>query len=159
MYHAMRAASDAVTRELLHDVTMRNVELKLPVRETDGFDRESCIAALRAGEDDCGKLQRPAFALAWRKRASEPIDLPVLQLGPATLLLLVSESFIEYQLAAQQMRPDDFVMVMGYGNGAPGYICTDIAYEQGGYESGRPAYTGVGAEAVMMDGLRAALAT
>jgi hypothetical protein len=158
MVAAMRAASDAVERQPLGDVTMRNVELMLPVRETDGFDQATCQAVLRDEVDDpFNKAQRPAFALAWRKRAGQPIDLPVLELGPATLLLLPAESFIEFQIAAQQMRPDGFVMTMAYGNGAPGYICTDIAYEQGGYESGRPAYTGVGAEAVMMNGLRAAL--
>jgi len=157
MYAAMRAASDAVERQPFGDVAMRSVAMMLPVRETDGFDQATCEASLRSSEDDCGMLQRPSFALAWRKRASKPVDLPVLELGPATMLLLPGESFIEFQLAAQQMRPNGFVMAMAYGNGAPGYVCTDIAYEQGGYESGRPAYTGVGAERVIMDSLRGRL--
>ena len=49
-------------------------------------------------------------------------------------------------------------MVLGYGNGGPGYLCTDVAYYQGGYESNLPAYTGRGAEAVVRDTLRQSLA-
>ena len=38
-----------------------------------------------------------------------------------------------------------------------GKICTDIAYDQGGYESNLPAYTGRGAEAVVRETLRKAV--
>ena len=41
---------------------------------------------------------------------------------------------IEYQLHAQSARPDRFVAVAGYGEGGPGYICTDAALAEGGYE-------------------------
>ena len=34
---------------------------------------------------------------------------------PAQLVLLPAESYVEYQLLAQKLRPDDFVLVMGYG--------------------------------------------
>jgi hypothetical protein len=33
------------------------------------------------------------------------------------------------------MRPDLFVAMTAYGEYAPGYICTEIAYGQGGYEA------------------------
>jgi hypothetical protein len=45
------------------------------------------------------------------------------------------ELFVEYQLAAQKMRPDLFVAMAAYGDYAPGYIGTEIAYGQGGYET------------------------
>jgi len=32
------------------------------------------------------------------------------------------------------VRPDRFVAVAGYGEGGPGYICTDEAHAEGGYE-------------------------
>jgi hypothetical protein len=50
------------------------------------------------------------------------------------VLHLPGEPFIEYQLAAQELRPDRFVCVAGYGDGGPGYIPTDQAYLEGGYE-------------------------
>ena len=46
------------------------------------------------------------------------------------------ELFIEYQLAAEKMRPDATVCMAAYGDYGPGYIGTEIAYTQGGYETG-----------------------
>jgi hypothetical protein len=45
------------------------------------------------------------------------------------------ELFVEYQLAAQALRPDAFVCMAAYGDYGPGYIGTEIAYSQGGYET------------------------
>ena len=49
------------------------------------------------------------------------------------------ELFVEYQLAAQKLRPDLFVAMAAYGDYSPGYIGTEIAYSQGGYESSERA--------------------
>jgi len=63
-----------------------------------------------------------------------PIELSRLTLGPAEIVHLPGEPFVEYQLFAQERRPDRFVAVAGYGDGGPGYLCTDAAYGEGGYE-------------------------
>jgi hypothetical protein len=47
---------------------------------------------------------------------------------------LPGEPFVEYQLLAQELRKDLFVAVAGYGDGGPGYIPTDRAFLEGGYE-------------------------
>ncbi len=80
---------------------------------------------------------RPSYTLAWLERcaaAKEPILLSALKLGDVTLLHLPAESFIEYQLAAQQIAPSRFVAVAAYGDGGPWYIPTEAAFPQGGYE-------------------------
>ena len=59
---------------------------------------------------------------------------PLRRLGPALLLHLPGESFIEYQLKAQQARKDAFVCTASYGDGGMGYIPTDKAFFEGGYE-------------------------
>ena len=51
------------------------------------------------------------------------------------MLHLPGELFVEYQLNAQKLRPDLFVAMAAYGEYAPGYIGTKIAYTQGGYET------------------------
>jgi hypothetical protein len=78
-----------------------------------------------------------AKTLAWARRcvAGETIDLQCLRLADARVLHMPGELCVEYQLAAQQMRPDLFVAMTAYGEYAPGYICTEIAYSQGGYEA------------------------
>jgi hypothetical protein len=40
------------------------------------------------------------------------------------------------ELPAQRMRPADFIAMAAYGDNAPSYIGTEIAYTQGGYEVG-----------------------
>ena len=55
------------------------------------------------------------------------------------MLHLPGELFVEYQLAAQKLRPDLFVAMAAYGDYGPGYIGTEVAYPQGGYETGPQA--------------------
>jgi hypothetical protein len=54
----------------------------------------------------------------------------------------------DYQLYAQRSAPDDFVAVAAYTDLGPGYICTDKAFEEGGYEPTDTA-VGPGSEAVL----------
>jgi hypothetical protein len=74
--------------------------------------------------------------IAWIRRCmlGEPIDFSCLRVGPAYIVHLPGESFVEYQLAAAEMRPDAFVCVAAYGEYGSGYIGTAAAYDQGGYE-------------------------
>ena len=79
-----------------------------------------------------------ASELIWLRRchAGETIDVSCLRLGKARVLQLPGELFVEYQLAAQRLRPDLFVAMAAYGDYGPGYIGTEEAYPQGGYETG-----------------------
>jgi hypothetical protein len=94
------------------------------------------------------KLGRPgpllyiqAAELAWleRQAAGHTFDIGCLRLGTVRLLHLPGELFVEYQLAAQAMRPDLHVALAAYGDYAPAYIGTEIAYPQGGYETSADA--------------------
>ena len=75
--------------------------------------------------------------LAWLRscKAGIGIDLSCLRLGPARVLHMPGELLVEYQLNAQKLRPNLFVAMAAYGEYAPGYIGTKLAYEQGGYET------------------------
>ena len=100
---------------------------------------------------------KAANELVWLRRckAGDTIDVACLRLGKARVLHLPGELFVEYQLAAQKLRPDLFVAMAAYGDYAPGYIGTEIAYPQGGYETS-PASSLVapGVERVLMDVVR-----
>jgi len=63
-----------------------------------------------------------------------PIEVSSLQIGPVHLLHLPGEPMVHYQLYAHEQMPDDFVAVAGYGDGSPGYLCTEKAFDEGGYE-------------------------
>lgn len=82
------------------------------------------------------------------------IELSRLTLGPAEIIHYPGEPFVEYQLAAQQMRPDRFVCFAGFGEYGPGYISTEIGHFQGGFEAERWCRTAAGAERVLLDATR-----
>jgi hypothetical protein len=92
--------------------------------------------ALLLVDEKAAKAKRgnAAFQLAWLKWIDRPIDFTCLDLGKALILHLPGEPFIEYQPKAQDLRKNRFVCVAGYGDGGPGYIPTDWAYLEGGYE-------------------------
>lgn len=159
IYRAMAASEQSAKRAALSKIDFRLVPLPLPMREEPTFTRADFEAELNNPTLSYGERARGAIGLTWRNRAESGnvIQVPVIGLGPATIIHLPGEPFIEYQLAAQQMNPERFVMTIGYGDGAPGYIPTDAAFDQGGYESGRWALVAPGVEAVMMKALRDAV--
>ncbi len=101
--------------------------------------------------------QRLAAArnLAWAKRCERvaKIDIACLHIGPAYVLHMPGELFVEYQLAAQKMRPNAPVMMAAYGDYGPGYIGTAIAYTQGGYETGPPSRVSPKVEEVLLEAM------
>lgn len=70
-----------------------------------------------------------------RVQSGKPIQISCLDLGNNSLLFMPGELFVEYQLAATQMRPDRHVLMAAYGDYGPFYIGTRVAYPQGGYET------------------------
>ena len=98
--------------------------------------------------------------LAWLRRcqAGDTIDVGCLTLGEARVLHMPGELFVEYQLAAQELRPDLFVCMAAYGDYAPWYIGTDIAYDEGGYETSEGAsLVRPGSEAALVRAMRTLL--
>lgn len=89
-----------------------------------------------------------ALGLSWSKRVGrgEPVDVASIDFGPAQFLLLPAESFVEFQLAAQRVRPGGFVVVAGYGECGPGYIPTEAARAEGYVEEHAYCWVAAGAE-------------
>jgi hypothetical protein len=79
---------------------------------------------------------RPSYQVAFARRieAGQPIVISALKINGLGMLHLPAESFVEYQLAAQQMVPDRMLATAAYGDGGPWYIPTDEEYDCGGYE-------------------------
>jgi len=85
-----------------------------------------------------------------RTKAGKKIDISCLSLGRARILNMPGELFVEYQLAAKAERPDLFVAMAAYGDYGPGYICTDAAYREGGYEASSASGVTGEAETVLL---------
>ncbi|MDQ3623069.1 MAG: hypothetical protein M3463_11345 [Verrucomicrobiota bacterium] len=118
------------------DVGWQVLPVAMPVRDT--LDEKQLLAKLTDTTLRQSDRIRTARDLTFLRRArgGHQIPLACLQLGSARVLHMPGELFVEYQLAAQQMRPQDFVAMAAYGDYGTGYIGTEIAYNQGGYETG-----------------------
>jgi hypothetical protein len=135
IYAGMVAAWKATERMPVAGWTWRVEPVKLPPRAEPSFGEEQSTKDLRDPKQTKARRNNAAFQLAWLKRTDTPIEITALDFGPKlTTLHLPGEPFIEYQLAAQKLRPDSTVCVAGYGDDGPGYIPTAPAYLQGGYE-------------------------
>ena len=133
VYTAMREAWEATERRPIDRFDVRSIHLDLPLRSSAGFTQEDQQHELRDPALPTSTRALAATGLSWWKRHDEGkrLDIPVVDFGSARLLLLPGETFVQYQLWAQQMRPDLFVLAVGYGDCAPGYIPTRQAGADG----------------------------
>lgn len=131
LHQGMRDAWDAARRVPLDEVSFRSRNLRLEPRSSAGHQRADYENQLAKNSPTSQQILA-ALGLSWRQRVAKdiPIDVPILDFGPAQFLLLPAESYVEYQLYAQQLRPDSFVMVAGYGECGPGYIPTEQAWQE-----------------------------
>src|SRR5690606_26541336 len=86
-----------------------------------------------------------------------PLNLPCVDINDTALVLLPGESYIEYQLAAQSMRPDAFVCVAGYGDAATGYVPTDQHWKDGDTNLTDWCWVAPGAESVLLAAMAKAM--
>lgn len=152
----MKAAWEATGRMPIQakDVGWKSVPVSLPpARFLD-------MAALRqmVANEGANMMQRlrSARQLAWVERcaAGYELDVSCLSLGNVAVLHLPGELFIEYQLAAQAIRPEMPTVMAAYADYGPGYIGLQKSYDQGGYETGEASLVSPEVEGVLMDALR-----
>jgi hypothetical protein len=134
IYAAMKAAWKATKRHPLTTWQWRVEPIRMPPRREKSFGAEQSRKVLEDAKATKPQRGNAAFQLGWLRRLDRSIELTCLDLGKALVLQLPGEPFIEYQLKAQELRKDAFVCVAGYGDGGPGYIPTDRAFLEGGYE-------------------------
>ncbi len=134
------------------DWATREVDLPL----ADWYNETEHEALLKDTTLDLAPRLRAARDIAWARRCRDgrAISIARLRLGPIDVLHLPGELFVEYQLAAQALRPNTFVCTAAYGNYGCGYIGTAEAYAQGGYETGNVSRVSPRVETVLMGVIR-----
>jgi hypothetical protein len=159
IHQGMLAAWENTRRHPLGPIGFRNVPMKLGPRRGPGFDLEDFRRILADPRQTRLARFEAALGLSWRKRldAGHVIGVPAIDFGPAQIVLMPAETFVQYQLWAQQERPDSLVMTLGFGECAPGYIPTakDAA---DGYDDHYSWIEFPACEAVLRRALRQALA-
>lgn len=136
MVAAMRAAVSDTRRVALTGLDWATADVAFAARLEPEWAETTARQRLASASAPPTERLKAALDVAWLERIRErpSVEISRLRLGPVTLLHLPGEGFIEYQLYAQNLRPDEFVAVAAYGESGPGYICCDAALAEGGYE-------------------------
>lgn len=88
------------------------------------------------------ELQWKVLSLSQRDAAGKPLPTPLeteiaaARVGNAAVVFLPGEPFVETALAIREASPWPMTMVVGYSEDYIGYIPTDSAFDNGGYEIG-----------------------
>ncbi len=132
----MRESIASTRLEPAPDLKWQRLNFQLPKKGSP----EASPATLRSRLENPGSLSgqdlyRSAISLSFAERR-RPLQAFSLTLGRVHVVLLPGEPMLEFQMYAQQERPDQFIAVAGYGDMSPGYLCTDLAFSEGGYEPG-----------------------
>jgi hypothetical protein len=148
----MEAAIGATRFVAAGPMQWRTLDLKLPLYAPPDRTMEENRATLA----DTSLLDKVriggASRIAFAERLARPVAVSSLQIGRIHILDLPGECFVTYQLFAQHSAPGDFVAVAAYSEAGVGYVCTDKALEEGGYEPGG-SNVGPGTEALLKDAI------
>lgn len=157
----MRKAWENTQRSPLtaNDVEWITDDVALPPREEVTLEEERTRLADTTLDENVRMRAAREVALLERHAAGKKIAIAVLKIGPAYVVHMPGELFIEYQLAAQALRPENMVCMAAYGDYGPGYIGTEVSYDEGGYETGLyVSRTAPTVDNVLIDTLRNVLA-
>ena len=133
IHDAMAASEATMERQKIDSLRWVVEEAWLPPRED--LEEESLLTQIRRETGSAKIRSKAALILAYLRRREEPIPLTCLHLNDRVAIVhLPGETFIEYQLHAQAVRPDAFVAVAGYGDLGTGYITLERSFLEGGYE-------------------------
>jgi len=133
--YAGMGASIASTRLVpVSRLEWRTVLLSLPPRTDGDYNVDENRAKMKNAEVSAEQRIGAAKRVASAERLKRPIELSSLQFGHIHIVHLPGEPMVEFQLFAQGLKPEDFVAVAGYGDGCTGYICTERAFGEEGYE-------------------------
>ncbi len=159
LWRGMVAAWDATKRVPLQAAAFRNVPMQLPAWDKPELSIPHLSKVLADTQASRTDRIYAAMGVSWQERcaAKQPVDLPVLDFGPAQIAILPAEAFVGFQLAAQKMRPDTFVMTPAYGECAPGYFPTAKPREEGFVEEHGYCWVAPGADRPLLNALAKAL--
>lgn len=133
LHKAMAAAFHSTRRAPLRETGFRNAKLVFEPRKSKGYTLAEMRATLASSATPRRERLDAALGISWLRRLArkQPIDVPALHLGPAAIVVVPAEAFVQYQLWAQADAPDRMVLTLGYGECAPGYIPTNAAVAEG----------------------------
>jgi len=132
-------ASENTERHLLDARQIQWRSIPMNLSPAAHLNEEQLLAKLADNKANLAEHAAAARDLAWLSRCSRraPVYLTVLALGPALIVGMPGEPFVEYQLLASAIRPRAMVCLAGYADMGMRHLCTRVSHAQGGYEPAR----------------------
>ena len=132
LYVGMKDAWEATETYPLEKADFRNTKFELEYRKDKSHSLAGMLGVLDDDKQTTEKRILAAMGLSSRRRVQtgHKIDMPVVDFGRGEVILFPGESFVGYQLMAQEMKPDKFVMSIGYGECWPGYVPTKASFDE-----------------------------
>jgi len=157
LFESMETSWQSTRRQPVKQVVFRNSTYDLPFHEGEEFQAEHLESVLKydSAKESDRILAAMSLSSLQRKSRKQPLELPCLDLGNAQIVLFPGETFVGYQLMAQKLRPDSFVMSIGYGECWPGYVPTKQAFEENFNHDWR--WVGRGSEKILKRAMREVL--
>lgn len=130
LYDGMKAAWENTETRPLTRLSFRSTPLNLEFYQHRDLEPEKLKTTLADKNQRTESRILAAMGLSSYQRVKNgiPIDFPCVDFGRTKLLLFPGEAFVGYQLMAQKMAPDAFVVSMGYGECWPGYIPMNTSF-------------------------------
>jgi hypothetical protein len=138
LHDAMVGSDQSIERFAVERLESRAAEIVLPFWETPSLQPDALQKRVADEKGAFGSRVDAALGLSSRKfneRNGQSLGhhllLQSLRIGPTDVALFPAESFVGFQLAVQQSRPEAFTLSVGFGECAPGYIPTKQAVAEG----------------------------
>ncbi|MGE0605972.1 MAG: hypothetical protein AB7O62_02520 [Pirellulales bacterium] len=159
MYQGMLAAWKATEKRPLRQIEFRSTAVLLPHREGPGLSAQDQERDLSDPAAPFARKATAAMLLSSLQRNAQghAFEVPSIDLGGAQIVLLPAEAFVGYQHMAQRLRPDDFVMAIGYGECSSGYIPLDKDIAEGFVREHGYCYAAENAEELLTEALTTVL--
>lgn len=134
LYQGMKASIASTSYESIEDVVWNSFPVTLPLPKDKDLLLEQYQEKIEDPELVHSARVGAAMSIATFQRNEDPYILSTLKINNSWLVHLPGECMIDYQFYTQQLRPEGFIAVAAYGDCGPGYVCTEKAFEEGGYE-------------------------
>lgn len=159
LYQGMKASIVSTLKTRCAGLSRKGAEVRFPLRTEREFSEQHFRSVLVDVAQPYHERTKAAMGLAWYERLKlwPSVDMSCYRIGPVSILSLPGEAFVEYQLYAQSLRTASFIATAAYGELGPGYVCTDKALSEGGYEP-TESFAGAGTEENLKSAIRELLA-
>ena len=133
LYTGMKKSFDSIKPQPLTQIDFRSIPFHLEYNQKPEYKRAILTEQLENKNLDIIKRIAAAMSLSSLNRVEQkhPIDMACIDFGHGKVVLFPGETFVGYQLMAQQLLPDILVFSIGFGVSWPGYIPMKRDYADG----------------------------